>query len=441
MAASAGSRPNILLIMTDQQRRDSLGCYGNTFTHTPHVDRLAREGARFEQSYTPWPVCTPARATMWTGVYPHAHKVIENVYGVENALAAASGIKGTLFSALRSAGYATAYFGKWHLGEADPGTFDVWRGFNSAGGHWTEGARDTTYKPDVQTDQSIAFLEEQASHDDPFLIVQAYYPPHQPYTAPRRFMYRYRDLGVPFPGYYAAVDAIDENVGRILEALDATGKAENTLVIFYSDHGETFNYRRESRNKFVCYDESIRIPFIVRWPGHVAPGSAPGQFMGLQDLMPTLLEVAGVEPPHPMHGRSLVPLLKAEAPAWREAYYVENTTILGTEGLRILHGRIQRCLRTPEWKLILSEDRSGELYYLKDDPEEELNLYVTPRTDPHHQFLHLPSYASVVLDLARKLGSYAKEIGDPVGVEFADTAIRAAADRLQAAAASSGGGA
>ena len=121
-------KPNIILLMTDQQRWDSLGCNGNKFVSTPNLNRLAAEGANCSNSFTPWPVCTPARATMWTGVYPHQHQVIYNTYNMDNLLKETAHEQRTVFESMQEAGYTTAYFGKWHLGEIDLGMFDVWGG-------------------------------------------------------------------------------------------------------------------------------------------------------------------------------------------------------------------------------------------------------------------------------------------------------------------------
>ena len=218
-------KPNILLLMSDQQRWDSLGCNGNTFVSSPHIDRLAAEGVRCENSFTPWPVCTPARATMWTGVYPHQHKLKFNSYRMSNLFEDVSYERRTVFDALKEDDYTTAYFGKWHLGDDVPPMFDVWEGFNSLGGHWVDGRKDGVYKPDLQTNQLIKFLEKQANADKPFIAVNGFYPPHDPYTAPKRFYERYRGRGIPFAGYYAAVSALDHNVGRTMEALDRLGSA------------------------------------------------------------------------------------------------------------------------------------------------------------------------------------------------------------------------
>ena len=415
-------KPNIILLMTDQQRWDSLGCNGNKFVSTPNLNRLAAEGANCSNSFTPWPVCTPARATMWTGVYPHQHQVIYNTYNMDNLLKETAHEQRTVFESMQEAGYTTAYFGKWHLGEKDPGMFDVWEGFNSLGGHWVDNKRDGVYKPNQQTDQMIAFIKQQSKIGEPFFAVNGYYPPHDPYTAPKQFYEPYRGKGVPYAGYYAAVTAIDHNVGRLMTALNELGLTENTIVVYYSDHGDMFSYRG-SDHKFTCHEDSIKIPMIFRWPKSIEAGLVIDQFIGLQDLMPTVLDWAGLAIPDYLHGRSITPLLKGESVSWREAYYTQNIT----RGPFIE----QRCIRTNEWKLILTRPVSSlrgymgnhELYDLINDPEEELNLYETPRTDGHNQYLHFPPYTNVIAELARLLKHHAQEINDSLGEDLADLCL------------------
>ena len=416
------SRPNIILLMTDQQRWDSLGCNGNTFISTPHVDRLAAGGANCINSFTPWPVCTPARATMWTGVYPHRHQVIYNTYMMDNLLKETSREQRTVFESVREAGYTTAYFGKWHLGDKNPGLFDVWEGWNSLGGHWVDNKRDGVYKPDLQTDQMIAFIRAQAGNGMPFFAVNGYYPPHNPYTAPREFYERYRGKGIPYAGYYAAVSAIDHNVGRLMDALEEVGLTENTIVVYYSDHGDMFSYRG-SDHKFTCHEDSIKVPMIFHWPGRIEPGTVIEEFVGLQDLMPTILEWAGLEIPDYLHGKSVAPLLTGESVSWRQAHYTQN--ILRDAQVE------QRSIRTEKWKLILTRPvrmlhaymGAHELYDLENDPEEELNIYKTPREDVHHQYIHLPPYTDVIEELAQLLREHAEELDDGLGVELANLAL------------------
>lgn len=154
--------PNFIAIMTDQQRMDSLGCYGNVFTKTPHVDRLAAEGARFSAAFTPFPICTPSRATAWTGVMPHTHGIVDCCYNIDNAFDD-SDVSTLLFDVLRKAGYDNAYFGKWHLGDGKPASVDHWDAFNSLGGHWIDGKQslqDGVYKAAVQTERAIILSDD-----------------------------------------------------------------------------------------------------------------------------------------------------------------------------------------------------------------------------------------------------------------------------------------
>lgn len=405
-------RPNFVLILSDQHRADALGCAGSAFVQTPRLDRLAAEGMRFDQAFTPWPVCTPARASLWTATYPTTHGIIDNVYGIDNAFDNVGQIKTTVFDHLRAAGYRTAHFGKWHLGEAKPGFFDVWEeSFNSRKGHWIDGKLDGQYRPDVQTGASFRFLRRQAEQADktPFVMVQSYYPPHDPYTAPARFYAPYRGKGVPFAGYYAAVSALDWNVGRIVDALDETGLRRNTMVIYLSDHGDTFFYRPEGEHKFVCTDDAIRVPLIVSMPGTIATGAVSEKPVGLQDLAPTLLEFAGAAPLQPCHGRSLRPLLAGDrAPDWRRSYYVQNITHVSKIE--------QRAWRADNWKLIASSDGDHALYNLAADPEEELNVFETPRDDPgFDRYKHYASHADVVSRLRDDALQVADQLDDARG--------------------------
>lgn len=406
------AQPNIVVIFSDQHRADAMGCAGSAFVQTPNLDRLATEGVRFQNAYTPWPVCTPARATMWTGVYPHAHRIIDNVYDIDNAFESVGAVKRTVFDQLRQAGYLTAHFGKWHLGDGHPPFFDIWEeSFNSRVGHWVDGRLDGQYRPTVQTDACIAFLRDQAAdgNNQPFVMVQSYYPPHDPFTAPARFYEPYRHKGVPFAGYYAAVTALDHEIGRILDTLDATGLREDTIVLYYSDHGETFRYRPEGEHKFVCTDDSIRIPMLISWPGTIAAGAVRTDLVGLQDLTPTLLDFAGAPPLSPCHGHSLKPMLDGwPVPDWRRAFYVQTITHVSA-----LH---QRAWLSEGWKLIVSDDGNHELFNRHADPEEEINVFETPRPDPgFDRYTHYPSYRPVIDTMAQEAGAFAQSIGDDEG--------------------------
>lgn len=421
--------PNILLIMSDMQRADALGCYGNVFVRTPNIDALAARGSRFTRCYTPFQLCTPARATLWTGLYPHAHNVIGNVYGVANAFAA-FGYAGLLvFDRLKTAGYTTAYFGKWHLGEENPGCFHAWGAHNSLGGHWVDGRQAMQggkYLADQETEAGIDFLRTQKGAKSPFMMVQSYYPPHGPYTVPERFHRLYRGKGIPYPGYYAACSAVDANVGRLCEALQELGLAENTVVLYLSDHGTTFEARDGSYHARVCYEESVLVPMIARLPDGAGAGCAVDAFVGLQDIAPTLLDLSGLRVPDEMHGRSLLPWLEGGRPEWRDCAYMESTvsphvrTVSHvTKDMRVVGPLTQRAIRTDGWKLILSDGGPHELYDIAKDPDEILNLFAVPYEDEHDQYRHFAPHDETIYRLARRLEAEARGLNDIEGVALA----------------------
>ena len=415
---TAHERTNIVVIITDQQRWDTLGCNGNVFAQTPNVDAMARRGVSFDCALTPYPVCTPARATMWTGVLPHAHGVTHNRYGIDDVIGYESKVKRTIFEPLREAGYTAAYFGKWHLGESNAGRFDIWEGFNSRGGHWEEGRQSFqggTFKPETQTRHMIDFLRSPRAKQAPFVAIQSFYPPHNPFTAPTECYAPYRGKGVPFAGYYAAVTALDDCVGRITAALEAEGLADDTLVIFVSDHGETFDLTPTQPHKFSCLDTSIRVPLVMCGAGIDQAGARLAQPVGLEDLPPTILDAAGIDVPGYMHGRSLLDLIRG-APDWRDWYYVQSETNKTCT--------IQRTARTDRWKLILSWDEAHELYDLQNDPEEVLNVYDAPRPDIHDQFGHYEDTGPISETLAQRMHSHAEALGDFAGVELASRVLR-----------------
>lgn len=410
--------------MPDQQRWDSLSCYGNKFVVTPNTQRLADEGMRFSHAYTTWPVCTPARATMWTGMYPSDHNVIENVYGVADVLSQTSTVRKTLFDVLKDKGYETAHFGKWHLGEEKPRFFDVWEeSFNSRVSHWMDSKVNGKYRPEVQTERCVAFLEDPARRSRPFIAVQGYYPPHDPFTAPEQFYEPYRRKGVPNAGYYAAVTALDEYLGRMMDTLDATGLRETTVIIYFSDHGETFLYREDGEHKFVCFEEAIHIPFLLSYPGVISEGLSNDNMVGLQDIYPTILDYAGIDVPDYLHGMSLKPLCEDPDRRQRDHYYVQNVTFR-------THLE-QRCIRTRYWKLIGSVKGRHSLFDLANDPEEEFDLFDTPHGRRLGEYAHFPDYAETIERLAIQMKHAAEEIGDMTGLAVADNILESRMGRVR----------
>lgn len=212
-------------------------------------------------------------------------------------------------------------------------------------------------------------------------------------------------------------------MGRVQEALESLGLRENTIVVYFSDHGDMFNYREGWTHKSVCYEDALKVPLLVNWPGRIEEGTVVEAMVGLQDLMPTVLEWAGLEVPDYLHGKSIVPLQEGKSTVWREAHYAQNIT---------RHTNVsQRCIRTGEWKLILSDwprtvrryTSQNYLFNLVNDPEEELNLYDTPHEDSYNQYGHFPPHTEVIIELAQLLRKYAAEIGDTQGCNLADNCL------------------
>src|SRR5579872_2669379 len=190
LRGAAPSRPNILFLMADQFRADALGAGGNDWVRTPNLDRMARTGVMFSNAYTPQALCTPARGSLMTGVYPHTTRLDHNLYEVQDAFHMPEfRLTPNLPTLLREAGYRTGYIGKWHLGDGNPGLFDYWNGYNSLQPHWIGKRYQSAYRSDVETDDAIRFLDENRAR--PFALFVSYYPPHTPYDPPRKFAEMY----------------------------------------------------------------------------------------------------------------------------------------------------------------------------------------------------------------------------------------------------------
>jgi len=436
--------PNFLIIMTDQQRPDSLGCYGNAFSQTPNIDSLAGDGAQFNNAFTLFPLCTPARAALWSGMYPHATSVLDVVSGVEDAFEIGNQRDAPLFAPIKKAGYFQGYIGKWHLGSRAPEGMDIWKAFNSGGGQWVDGYQsfqDGKYIPDQQTDDMVEVINN-LKNDNPFLLVQSYYPPHEPYTAPEMYLDMYRGKGIFRPGYYAAVTALDDCVGRLIDALKATERYENTVIIFTSDHGEHFNYRA-MHNKSTGHDESLAIPLIVTWPAGVKKGQSFDQLAGIHDILPTILDIAGIDIPSHVHGKSLWPLLSGTGSFGRDRLYFQNIQDFRTIGdwVRIFdqgpylpatrnhfsakrEWDRQRALRTKDKKLILSEHGDHLMYDLAVDPEEEIDIFGAPKSDYQKQTLRMEDQTPTMVRLTKDLRQEAESIDDQFGINLADRVLR-----------------
>jgi len=411
-AKRAAARPNIVFILADDLGYTDLGCYGSKYYETPNIDRLAAEGVRFTDGYTCGPNCQPTRAALMSGQYGPRTGVYtvgdidrfnwrsRPLRPVDNVTALPME-KIAVADALRSAGYATGMFGKWHLGNG-AGRHPSRRGFDeaieSSGVHFNFRTRppveaaEGAYLADFLTDRAVDFIERR--REGPFFLYLPHYAVHAPHQAKGELIDRFREKapagGHRDPTYAAMIASVDESVGRIVATLERLGLAENTLVIFSSDNGGVGGYAREGLGekgitdnaplrggKGMLYEGGVRVPYIFRWPGTIAAGRSEGTLVNSVDLYPTLLELAGADPPadYPLDGVSYAGVLRGEGPAAeRDGLYWHFPGYLG-------FGRDQwrttpcGSVRSGDWKLIeYFEDGRLELYNLRDDAGETRNL-------------------------------------------------------------------
>lgn len=424
------SRPaaNILFINTDQQRKDTISCYGNTDLHTPHLDALAASGILFDSCYATQPVCSPCRSSMVTGLYPTATTVVENNIPLPSSLCAWP-------RELREAGYATAYIGKWHLGvEPVPEYFDLWRGYETGWKHFIKeepfyaapGQSDSAfrraleqdppvvpeevrligkYRPDIETDYTIQFIRE--NRNSPFACWLSYYPPHTPKEAPEENIALYEETIKPREQavYQAMVNRIDWNLGRLLAELETLGLRDNTLIVFTSDHGENYPVQWNNHHKRLCYDQSANVPLIISWPDVVPGGMRIRNVVSIADLCPTFLEVCGLTVPDGLHGESMTPLLAGETDGWRKEVYIQNSPYRTWEKKSEQEDpdMRERCVVTDDWKLILNTSRPPELFDRHAELPDTNNLFGKENT------------GDVARDLAGRMAAWTEKTGDAVG--------------------------
>jgi choline-sulfatase len=368
---------------------------------TPNLDKLASQGVRFSNAYTPQALCTPARGSLMTGVYPHTTRLTHNLYGTDDAFALPQfRLTPNLPTLLREAGYRTAYIGKWHLGEKNPGFFDYWNAYNSMLSHWLGKRDESPYRTDVETDEAMKFLEENQSR--PFALFVSYYPPHNLYDPPRKYIEMYP--GREHADYYGAVTAVDWNVGRLLDKLNGLKMDGRTFVSFTADHGETFGERLGSTNKTVSYDDSAKVPLLMRWPGHIPPGVDYRGGVTTLDLMPSILEAAGIPLPSRLEGFSRLEEVRSGRTGWNQPVFLENITDKVVQGPPDRQA-VERAVRTERWKLILRDHPRSELYDIQADPGEKNDLF---SREP-----------AKVKELAQLILNWGEKMGDDIAVKLA----------------------
>ena len=426
--------PNIVFVLVDDMRWDDMRVAGHAFLETPNMDRLAREGVRFVNAFATTPLCSPSRASFLTGQYAHTHGIVDNTARPSHDL--------PVFARdLQRAGYSTGFFGKWHMGNDDsprPG-FDRWVAMPGQGEavdpHFNvDGQRLQAkgYVTDVLTDYVERFI--QGAGAKPFLVYLAHkaiHPnivqrddgstvavPGQPggFVAAERHRGRY--AGQPMPrrpnafkppldkpalmrrigtlpplgrqtattdeevrGRLEMLLAVDDSLGRIVALLEKAGSLDNTVVVFTSDHGYFYGEHGLNEERRLAYEETIRIPLLVRYPSRIQAGSIADEMVLSIDVAPTLLGLAGLTPPGGMEGRSLVPIFNHEPRQWRESFLIEYYS--DTVFPRILNMGYS-AVRTGRFKYIEYRDLKGmnELYDLQTDPYEERNIITTAEAAP-----------------------------------------------------------
>jgi arylsulfatase A-like enzyme len=434
--AQEGNGVNFVVVLVDDMRWDDFGAGGNPFIKTPNIDRVAAEGARFVNAFTATPLCSPSRASFLTGVHTHAHGIIDNT--------SRGGHELDTFPRRLQSEYDTAFIGKWHMGKDGtprPG-FDTWVSISGQGTNndpelfiGDQRVQTEGHVTDVLTDHAVAFLEakrsqpfllylsQKAVHPDPTVglveggfiaadrhlgiyddepidrLPSAGVPPRDKPALMRKFE------GLPPLGFDTAtsdtairdrlemMSGVDESVGRLLDALKRSGELDDTVFIVTSDHGYFYGEHGLNAQRRLAYEESIRVPLVIRYPKLIEAGSILGQMAQSIDLAPTILELAGRHPDDSLHGRSLVPVMTGEASDWRPAIlieffsdpdaYIRDTITRAEQGVSEF-ARVQdigyKAVRTNRYKYIQYTrlKNMDELYDLAADPFEMTNLINSP---------------------------------------------------------------
>ena len=432
-ARADDSRPNILWICTDQQRWDTIRSLGNEYIRTPNIDRLVSSGVAFERAYCQSPICTPSRAGFLTGMYPSA------VHGCMNGNDRWDNAAPLVTKTLADSGYDCGLAGKFHLsgaqGRIEPRVDDGYRVFHwSHHPHddWPEGHSyidwlksqgrdyDSIYKelgyiPSEyhQTtwcaDRAIDFMREERTQ--PWLFSLNCFDPHSPFDPPQEWLDHYPQSSMPGPlfresdlvaqerlkevnfqrtprrpeelnaksyqaRYYAMIELIDHNVGRMLDALAASNQIENTVVIFTSDHGETLGDHGLLLKGCRFYESLVRVPLVFSWPARFQQGLRSQALVELTDLAPTLLELAQVTVPMSMHGKSLTALMEGKSPGDRHREFVRSEYYRALAGVQ----SFGTMVRSEQFKQVIYHGHGlGELFDLDADPGEFENLWEDPR--------------------------------------------------------------
>ncbi|MDQ8737162.1 sulfatase [Paenibacillus sp. LHD-38] len=464
MSEQQVKRPNIIFIMSDDHAAHAIGCYGSRINETPNIDRIANEGMRLDNCFCTNSICTPSRAAILTGTYNH-------VNGVKTLSDRLDGKQLTVSKLLQQNGYQTAIVGKWHLGhggDSDPTGFDFWSVVPGQGDYidpsfieMGQTIKVRGYATDIITDKSIDWIERR-DKEKPFFLMCHHKAPHRPWIPDEKHAHMYEDIDIPEPetfnddysnrasaaaaaemridrdltardfkmeppahlegaalkswkyqryikDYLRCIASVDDNVGRLLDYLDREGLTEDTIVIYTSDQGFFLGDHGWYDKRFM-YEESLRMPFVIRYPRKISQGTVSNHMVLNVDFAPLFLTYADIEVPESMQGVSFHPIVEGDNSAgWRTSMYYRYWMHLSEHKVYAHYG-----IRTEQYKLIYyyadalgtlgSEDEpktpEWELFDLKKDPYEMINVY------------NDPDYERVVAVLEKELHRLQEEVGD-----------------------------
>ena len=450
LSSAGAERPNILFIFTDDHAAHAISAYGSKVNRTPHIDRIAEEGMRFDNCFCTNSICGPSRAVILTGKHSHVNGFATNRHTF-------NGEQQTFPKLLQGAGYQTAMIGKWHLKSAPTG-FDHWEVLKGQGPYYNPPMRTpggdvkhTGYTTHIITELALEWLEKGRDQEKPFMMMYQQKAPHRNWQPGPKYLTLFDDVEIPEPAtlfddyegrtgaaktqameidrhmskndvkltqprglteeqlklwnaaygpknaafeaakltgkdlvrwkyqrymkdYLRCVQAVDDDIGRVLKYLDDSGLAENTVVIYSSDQGFYLGDHGWFDKRWM-YEESLRMPFVVRWPGVIKPGSVNTDLVQNLDFGETFLEIAGVDVPGDMQGRSFASLMKGEMPEdWRKSIYYHYYEFPGAHSVARHYG-----VRTAEHKLIhYYEIGEWELFDLGKDPDEVRSVHANP---------------------------------------------------------------
>ena len=433
------TKPNILFIMTDDHTTQAMSCYGSKMNATPHMDRIANEGIRFEKCFCTNSLCAPSRASILTGKYSHLN-------GVKTLSDNFDSRQVTFPQLLQTSGYQTALFGKWHLGHggnSDPTGFDYWDVIEDQGDYFDstminmDGTkrREKGYITDIVTDMSIDWLKKRDTNK-PFLLMCYHKAPHRPWEPDEKHADMYTDEEIPYPinfdddyagkaaaaslnmnkiewlgemdckglppddldergvkrwkyqrfikDYLRVVASVDDNIGRMLDYLEQEGISEDTMVVYTSDQGFFLGEHGWFDKRFM-YEEPLRMPYIVRYPRAIKAGSVCDKMVQNIDFAPTFLDYAGIEIPEEMQGVSFRHLQEGrDVPGWRDRIYYryyqhpDAANVLQHFGMRTERYKIIKYfVKAGDYGIF--PEKSWELYDLEADQYEMNNLYYEDR--------------------------------------------------------------